>query len=84
MAVSVMKEGLSIASPFSHGVGVLPRNQSQNLATDRTAPARVAVVKALNGIGSLGLALHTAMRRGCGDIPWGAFGDSAVPQVTPL
>jgi hypothetical protein len=58
------KKGLSIASPFSHGASVLPRNQSQHLAAHDAPPAGIAVRKVLNGIWPLGLTFHTAMRRG--------------------
>jgi hypothetical protein len=54
------------------------------MAARGAAPNGVAIGQRLDAVWPLGLALHTAMRRGCGDIPWGAFGDSAVPQVTPL
>ena len=57
-------KGLSITSPFSHGAGGLPRKQSQHLAAHDAPPARIAVGELLNGIGPLGLALHTAVRRG--------------------
>ena len=39
-------------------------DEPQNLATHRTAPARVAVGKALDGIRPLALACHTASRGG--------------------
>jgi hypothetical protein len=70
------KKGLSIASPFSHGAGGLPRKQSQHLAAHDAPPARIAVGELLNGKRPLGLALHTAVRRRGAEL-------SAASYLTP-
>src|SRR5262245_66422802 len=67
------KKGLSIASPFSHGAGGLPRKQSQHLAAHDAPPARIAVGELLNGKRPLGLALHTAVRRGGAELSTASY-----------
>jgi hypothetical protein len=46
------------------GIPIVPWDEPQNLPTDRTPPAGVAIGKGLDGIWPLGFALHTAMGRG--------------------